>query len=161
MISALFIGIGLVMEMQFSDHFTFGKLIRFTMPSIVMMIFTSIYGVVDGIFVSNYVGKTPFAAINIIWPVFMILGAVGFMIGTGGCALVSKIRGEGEEKKANQIFSKKSLLRTLLFQVVAVLVLPMFFELDGIWYAVIVAELLALVVTILFIVTQKKKYKYL
>lgn len=93
------------MEMQFSDHFTFGKLIRFTMPSIVMMIFTSIYGVVDGIFVSNYVGKTPFAAINIIWPVFMILGAVGFMIGTGGCALVSKIRGEGEEEKANQIFS--------------------------------------------------------
>lgn len=105
MISALFIGRGLIMEMQFSDHFTFGKLIRFAMPSIVMMIFTSIYGVVDGIFVSNYVGKTPFAAINIIWPVFMILGAVGFMIGTGGCALVSKIRGEGEEEKANQIFS--------------------------------------------------------
>lgn len=93
------------MEMQFSDHFTFGKLIKFTLPSIIMMIFTSIYGVVDGIFVSNYVGKTPFAAINIIWPVFMILGAVGFMIGTGGCALVSKIRGEGEEEKANQIFS--------------------------------------------------------
>lgn len=93
------------MEIQFSEHFTFGKLIRFTLPSIVMMIFTSIYGVVDGIFVSNCVGKTPFAAINIIWPVFMILGAVGFMIGTGGCALVSKIRGEGEEEKANQIFS--------------------------------------------------------
>jgi len=93
------------MEMQFAEHFTFGKLIRFTLPSIVMMIFTSIYGVVDGIFVSNCVGKTPFAAINIIWPVFMILGAVGFMIGTGGCALVSKIRGEGEEEKANQIFS--------------------------------------------------------
>lgn len=93
------------MEMQFAEHFSFGKLIRFTLPSIVMMIFTSIYGVVDGIFVSNYVGKTPFAAINIIWPVFMILGAVGFMIGTGGCSLVSKIRGEGEEEKANQIFS--------------------------------------------------------
>ena len=93
------------MEMQFAEHFSFGKLIRFTLPSIVMMIFTSIYGVVDGIFVSNCVGKTPFAAINIIWPVFMILGAVGFMIGTGGCALVSKIRGEGEEEKANQIFS--------------------------------------------------------
>lgn len=93
------------MTIQLSDHFTYGKLIKFTIPSIVMMIFTSIYGVVDGIFVSNYVGKTPFAAINLIWPVCMILGAVGFMIGTGGCALVSKLLGEGEEKRANQIFS--------------------------------------------------------
>ena len=72
-------------EIRLSDHFTYGRLLRFTFPSIAMMIFTSIYGVVDGIFVSNYVGKTPFAAINIIWPVFMILGAVGFMIGTGRC----------------------------------------------------------------------------
>lgn len=109
------------MEIQFSEHFTFGKLIRFTLPSIVMMIFTSIYGVVDGIFVSNFVGKTPFAAINIIWPVFMILGAVGFMIGTGGCALVSKIRGEGEKEKANQIFSMliyTSIVLGLVFAVV-------------------------------------------
>lgn len=93
------------MEMQFSGHFSYGKLIKFTLPSVIMMIFTSIYGVVDGIFVSNFVGKTPFAAINLIWPVAMILGAVGFMIGTGGCALVSKIMGEGEKQKANEVFS--------------------------------------------------------
>ncbi len=93
------------MEMQFSGHFSYGKLIKFTLPSVIMMIFTSIYGVVDGIFVSNFVGKTPFAAINLIWPVAMILGAVGFMIGTGGCALVSKIMGEGEQDKANKVFS--------------------------------------------------------
>lgn len=93
------------MTIQLSDHFTYGKLIKFTIPSIVMMIFTSIYGVVDCIFVSNYVGKTPFAAINLIWPVCMILGVVGFMIGTGGCAYVSKLLGEGEDKRANQIFS--------------------------------------------------------
>ena len=108
------------MEMQFAEHFSFGKLIRFTLPSIVMMIFTSIYGVVDGIFVSNCVGKTPFAAINIIWPMFMILGAVGFMIGTGGCALVSKIRGEGEEEKANQIFSMLIYTSIVLGLVLAV-----------------------------------------
>ena len=93
------------MTIQISDHFTYRKLIRFTIPSIIMMIFTSIYGVVDGIFVSNFVGKTPFAAINLIWPVAMIIGAVGFMIGTGGCALVSKIMGEGEKEKANEVFS--------------------------------------------------------
>ncbi|MBR3598665.1 MAG: MATE family efflux transporter, partial [Lachnospiraceae bacterium] len=93
------------MTIQISDHFTYRNLIRFTIPSIIMMIFTSIYGVVDGIFVSNFVGKTPFAAINLIWPVAMILGAVGFMIGTGGCALVSKIMGEGEKEKANEVFS--------------------------------------------------------
>ena len=108
------------MEIQFSEHFTFGKLIRFTLPSIGMMIFTSIYGVVDGFFVSNFAGKTPFAAINIIWPVFMILGAVGFMIGTGGCALVSKIRGEGEEEKANQIFSMLIYTSIVLGLVLAV-----------------------------------------
>ncbi len=67
------------MRIQLSDHFTYSKLLRFTLPSIVMMIFTSIYGVVDGIFVSNFVGKTPFAAVNLIYPVLMILGALGFM----------------------------------------------------------------------------------
>ena len=76
------------MRIQLSDHFTYKKLIRFTMPSIIMMIFTSIYGVVDGFFVSNIVGKTPFAAVNFIMPVLMILGAFGFMFGTGGSALI-------------------------------------------------------------------------
>lgn len=93
------------MNIQLSDHFTYGKLFRFTFPSIVMMVFTSIYSVVDGFFVSNYVGKTPFASLNLIMPFLMILGAVGFMIGTGGSALVAMTFGQGEEKKANRIFS--------------------------------------------------------
>lgn len=92
------------MRIQLSDHFTYKRLLRFVMPSIVMMIFTSIYGVVDGLFVSNFVGKTPFAAINLIMPLLMGLGTIGFMIGTGGSALVSKTLGEGQPKKANQYF---------------------------------------------------------
>ena len=93
------------MKIQLSDHFTFGRLLRFALPSIVMMVFTSIYGVVDGIFVSNFAGKVPFAAINLIMPYIMILGTVGFMIGTGGTALISKTLGMGDKKKANEIFS--------------------------------------------------------
>lgn len=93
------------MTIQLSDHFTIKRLLRFTVPSIIMMVFTSIYGVVDGYFVSNFVGKTPFAAVNFIYPFIMILGTVGFMFGTGGSALVSKTMGEGDTKKANEIFS--------------------------------------------------------
>lgn len=93
------------MKIQLSDSFSYAKLIRFTIPSIVMMIFTSIYGVVDGFFVSNYVGKTPFAAVNFIMPFLMILGCVGFMFGTGGGALIAKTIGEGNREKANQTFS--------------------------------------------------------
>ena len=93
------------MNIQLSEHFTYKKLIKFTMPTIVMMIFTSIYGIVDGIFVSNCVGSEAFAAINLIMPALMILGTVGFMIGTGGSAIVSKTLGEGEKEKANQYFS--------------------------------------------------------
>ena len=93
------------MNISLSEHFNYGKLLRFTMPSIVMMIFTSIYSVVDGIFVSNFAGKTPFAAINLIMPYIMILGTVGFMMGTGGTALISKTLGMGDKKKANEIFS--------------------------------------------------------
>lgn len=93
------------MRIQLSDHFTFGKLIKFTLPSIVMMIFTSIYSVVDGFFVSNFAGKTPFAAVNLIMPVLMILGTVGFMFGTGGTAIVAKTYGEGKKEKANNYFS--------------------------------------------------------
>lgn len=93
------------MNIQLSNHFTYKKLLRFTLPSIIMMIFTSIYGVVDGFFVSNFVGKTPFAAVNFIMPFLMILGALGFMFGTGGSALVSKTIGEGNREKANRIFS--------------------------------------------------------
>ena len=93
------------MKIQLSDHFTTPRLLRFVFPSIVMMIFTSIYGVVDGLFVSNYVGKTPFAAVNLIMPFLMIMGAVGFMFGTGGSAVVSQSLGEGKPERANQYFS--------------------------------------------------------
>ena len=90
---------------QLSDHFGYRRLIRFTMPSILMMIFTSIYGVVDGFFVSNFVGKTPFAAVNFIMPFLMVVGALGFMFGTGGSALIARTMGEGKQEKAREIFS--------------------------------------------------------
>lgn len=90
---------------QLSDRFNYKRLLRFSFPSIVMVVFTSIYGVVDGFFVSNYAGKTPFAAVNFIMPVLMILGCIGFMMGTGGSALISKKMGENDVKKANEIFS--------------------------------------------------------
>ena len=90
---------------RLSDRFTCKKLLRFVLPSIVMMVFTSIYGVVDGLFVSNFAGKTSFAAINLVMPFIMVLGGLGFMIGTGGTALVGKLLGEGEPEEANRCFS--------------------------------------------------------
>ena len=93
------------MQIQLSDRFTYGKLFRFTLPSVVMMVFTSIYGVVDGFFVSNFVGKTPFAAVNFIFPFLMILGTVGFMFGAGGSALIARTMGEGDDHKAQRLFS--------------------------------------------------------
>ena len=93
------------MTIQISEHFNYKKLIRFVLPSIFMMIVTSVYGVIDGLLVSNFVGKTPFAAINLIMPFTMILGGMGFMIGTGGTALVSKIIGENDIDKANRYFT--------------------------------------------------------
>ena len=109
------------MNIQLSDHFTYKKLLRFTLPSIAMMIFTSIYGVVDGFFVSNFVGKTPFAAVNFIMPFLMILGAFGFMLGTGGSALISKTLGEGKTEKAHCLFSMVVCVSILLGIVIAVL----------------------------------------
>lgn len=91
--------------MKISDNFTFKKLLMFALPSILMMVFTSIYSIVDGFFVSNFVGQTQFASLNLIMPVLMILGSIGFMVGSGGSALISKTFGEGDEKKANEIFS--------------------------------------------------------
>ena len=93
------------MKIQLSEHFTYQKLLRFVFPSIVMMVFTSIYSVVDGLFVSNFAGKTPFAAINLIMPLLIILGALGFMVGAGGTAIVAKTLGEGDNAKANRYFS--------------------------------------------------------
>lgn len=93
------------MKIQLSDHFTYKRLFRFVWPSIIMMVFTSIYGVVDGLFVSNFVGKTAFAAVNLVIPFTMVLGAIGFMLGTGGSALVAKTLGEGDSERANRYFS--------------------------------------------------------
>lgn len=93
------------MQIQLSDHFTYRRLLRFTLPSIIMMIFTSIYGVVDGLFVSNFAGKTQFAAVNLIIPFPMLLAAFGFMLGTGGSAMVAKTLGEGKQELAKKYFS--------------------------------------------------------
>ncbi len=109
------------MEIKLSDHFTYKRLFRFVIPSIVMMIFTSIYGVVDGFFVSNYVGKTEFAAVNLIMPFPMLLGAFGFMIGTGGSALVAMKLGEGRKKEANEIFSLLIKVTTIVGVVLSAL----------------------------------------
>ncbi len=101
------------MSIQLSDHFTYKKLLRFVFPSIIMMIFTSIYSIVDGLFVSNYVGKTAFASVNLIMPLIMGVSALGFMIGTGGSALVAKTLGEGEPEKANEYFPFLCMLPSL------------------------------------------------
>ena len=93
------------MAIRLSDHFTYRRILRFTLPSVLMMIYTSIYGIVDGFFVSNFVGKIPFAAVNFIIPFMMILAAVGFMIGTGGTAVVSKAMGEGKSEDAKKYFT--------------------------------------------------------
>ena len=108
-------------QIQLSDHFTYGRLIRFTLPSIGMMIFTSIYSVVDGFFVSNFAGKTPFAAINLIMPFLMILSTVGFMFGTGGSAIVAKTFGEGDRAKGNEYFSLFVYVTSVLGVIFAVL----------------------------------------
>ena len=93
------------MQVQLSDHFTYKKLLKFTWPTVVMMVFTSLYGVVDGLLVSNFVGKTAFAAVNMIWPYVMLLGAVGFLFGTGGSALIAQKLGERQPEQANALFS--------------------------------------------------------
>ena len=105
---------------RLSDHFTCKKLLRFVLPSIVMMVFTSIYGVVDGLFVSNFAGKTSFAAINLVMPFIMVLGGLGFMIGTGGTALVGKLLGQGEPEEANRCFSMMIWFALLLGGVLTV-----------------------------------------
>ena len=115
------------MKISLSEHFTYRKLLRFTLPSIVMIIFTSIYGVVDGVFVSNFAGKTAFAAINLIMPYVMAVGVVGFMVGTGGTALVSKYLGMGDKKKANEVFSMLTVvcvISGIVLTVISMVLLP-------------------------------------
>lgn len=109
------------MRIQLSDHFTYKKLLKFTLPSILMMLFTSIYGVVDGFFVSNFAGKTPFTAVNLIMPFLMIVATVGFMFGTGGSAVVAKTLGEGNKEKSNEYFSLFTYISFALGVVLAVL----------------------------------------
>jgi Na+-driven multidrug efflux pump len=94
-----------IMNIQLSDHFTYKRLLKFTIPSIVMMVFTSIYGIVDGLFVSDFVGSNALSSINIVMPLVMTVGAFGFMLGTGGSAEVSKALGEGRRDKAKQYFT--------------------------------------------------------
>lgn len=122
------------MEINLSEHFTYKKLIKFTLPTIIMMIFTSIYGVVDGIFISNVVGNNAFASINLIMPVIMIIGTIGFMIGTGGSAIISKTLGEGKKEEANKQFSMLIYLEIILgtlFTVIALIFLKPIAEMLG------------------------------
>lgn len=109
------------MRIQLSDHFNYNNLLKFVLPSILMMICTSIYGVVDGLFVSNFVGKTHFAAVNLIMPFFMGIVTIGFMIGTGGSAIVAKTLGEGKKQKANEYFTMLICLTVILGIIVTVL----------------------------------------
>lgn len=109
------------MNIQLSDHFNYKKLLKFTFPTVIMLVFTSVYGVVDGFFVSNFVGKVSFTAVNFIMPFLMILGSLGFMFGTGGGALIAKTMGEGEIEKANRLFSLIVYISTACGIVMAVL----------------------------------------
>ncbi len=116
-------------EIQLSDHFTYQRLLRFTMPTVLMMLFASFYVVVDGLFVSNCIGKDAFASVNLIWPFPMIIGALGYMFGSGGCALVSKTLGEGNVKRARGFFSMfclSALSYSVLFSAIG------FFFIDGV-----------------------------
>lgn len=103
------------------QHLTTGMLIRYTLPSMATLVFASIYGIVDGFFVSNFAGKTAFAAVNIILPFVNILTAAGIMVGTGGTAIVSKLRGEGDDDKANRAFSLVVYFAAILGTVLAIL----------------------------------------
>ena len=110
------------MSIKLSDHFDYKRLFAFTVPTVIMMVFVSIYGVVDGFFISNYVGETAFTAVNFVMPILMILGAVGFMIGAGGSALIGKNLGRGRPEKANRIFSLFVYMTIVVGAVLAVAV---------------------------------------
>ena len=128
-------------EIKLSDHMTYKKLLKFTFPSICMMVFTSIYSIVDGFFISNFAGKTAFAAINLMMPAIMLVGGLGFMMGTGGAALVGKTLGEQNPEKANKIFS--SIVYFTIISL-ATFVFHMPSELSKILYAVLIVLALCL-----------------
>lgn len=164
-------------QIRLSDHFTYGKLLRVTLPSIVMMIFTSAYGVVDGLFVSNFAGKTPFAAVNFIMPVLMLLSTPGFLWGTGGSALVATRLGRGEKRRANELFSMFLYVtvacgavlgaagfvlipRIAAAMVAAVQLLPLWLGIDGVRISTVAAEVMAVLVGAAFLLGKRKKYGY-
>ena len=93
------------MKIQLSEHFNYKKLLTFTAPTIIMMLFNSIYWVVDGFFVSNYVGKDAFTAVNLTFPVIMVIASIGFMVGNGWSALISKTLWEKNIELAKKYFS--------------------------------------------------------
>ncbi len=109
------------LRIHLSEHFTYGKLLRFTLPSVVMNIFTSIYSIVDGYFVANFVGKTEFASVNLVMPALSILGTFGYMFGAGGSALIAKTLGEQNKERANRLFSLFVLVSVVFSVVMAVL----------------------------------------
>lgn len=190
------------MQIQLSDHFTYGRLLRFVFPSILTMFFSTIYSIVDAAFVSNFVGKTSFAAVNLVMPVLMLIAAPGVMMGAGGSALtassealalpLAKIFGGydpnlfemirhgiviysfayllmGANYAGSSFFTALnnglvsaiiSFLRTFVFEIIAVLALPIFFGLDGIWSSCAVAEIASFAVTAICVVAFRKKYGY-
>lgn len=101
-------------QIHISDNFTFGKLLRFALPSIIMVIFTSLYGIVDGLFVSNFAGDGAFAAVNLFLPIFYIAGSIGLLLGSGGCALIAKLFGEGEDQAARRVFTGLIIIVTCI-----------------------------------------------
>lgn len=92
-------------KISLADNFDLRRLLKFVMPSVIMMVVSSVYVVVDGFFVSNFVGDKAFASVNIIMPFIMILSSIGYMFGTGGSAFVSMLMGQGKDEKANRVFS--------------------------------------------------------
>ncbi len=121
-------------KIQLSDHFDYSRLLRFVLPCVGTMLFTSIYGIVDGLCVSNFVGKTAFAAVNLIMPLPMLIGSIGFMLGTGGSAIVGITLGEGDGKKADELFSlflSSALAAGIVFSAVGLVIIEPVAELLG------------------------------
>ena len=111
-------------KIQLSDHFTYPRLLRFVLPAVGTMLFTSIYGIVDGLCVSNFVGKTAFAAVNLIMPLPQLLATIGFMLGTGGSAIVGITLGEGDQKKADRYFTMFLLAAAISVHFAVVMAVP-------------------------------------
>ncbi|MBO6129598.1 MAG: MATE family efflux transporter [Pseudobutyrivibrio sp.] len=148
---------------QLSDHFDYKRLLRYSFPTMLMMVFTSIYGVVDGLFVSNVVGKNAFAAINMIIPALMILGGFGTMFGTGGTALVAKTLGEKNDVLANRYFSmmiEVTIVIGAIFSVVGYIFMPSIVDILGVSEAIRDDAIVYGQVCILFMVPMELQYVF-